>query len=219
VERKYQFNYSQLKPSMYENEVRVKKANKTILILKDYLKSTSKLTLVDIGSSTGIMTNEYAKYFKTVIGVDLDEQAVIYANEKYGAENVRFISSPIEVVELPESSVDVVTCTQIYEHVPSETILLDSIYKLLKPGGICYFAASNRFKIIEPHYNLPFLSFLPKKVANVYIKIFTTHDEYYENLLSLRNLKILVSKFEVIDYTLKVINIFFTILFQNCFTF
>ena len=121
--------YSQLKPSMYENEVRVKKANKTILILKDYLKSTSKLTLVDIGSSTGIMTNEYAKYFKTVIGVDLDEQAVIYANEKYGAENVRFISSPIEVVELPESSVDVVTCTQIYEHVPSETILLDSIYK------------------------------------------------------------------------------------------
>lgn len=205
MERKYQFNYSQLKPSMYENEVRVKKANKTILILKDYLKSTSKLTLVDIGSSTGIMTNEYAKYFKTVIGVDLDEQAVIYANEKYGAENVRFISSPIEVVELPESSVDVVTCTQIYEHVPSETILLDSIYKLLKPGGVCYFAASNRFKIIEPHYNLPFLSFLPKKVANVYIKIFTTHDEYYENLLSLRNLKILVSKFEVIDYTLKVI--------------
>ena len=52
---------------------------------------------------------------------------------------------------------------------------------------------------------MPFLSFLPKKVANVYIKIFTTHDEYYENLLSLRNLKILVSKFEVIDYTLKVI--------------
>ena len=45
------------------------------------------------------MTNEYAKYLKTVIGVDLDEQAVIYANEKYGAENVRFISSPIEVVE------------------------------------------------------------------------------------------------------------------------
>ena len=43
------------------------KANKTILILKDYLKSTSKLTLVDIGSSTGIMTNEYAKCFKTVI--------------------------------------------------------------------------------------------------------------------------------------------------------
>ena len=32
-----------------------------------------------------------------------------------------------------------------------------------------------------------------------------TQERVYENLLSLRNLKILVSKFEVIDYTLKVI--------------
>ena len=35
--------------------------------------------------------------------------------------------------------------------------------------------------------------------------MFTNHDFYYENLKSLRNLKKLVSKFETIDYTLKVI--------------
>ena len=189
MERKYQLNYSRLKPSMYYEEERVKKARKTILVLRDYLKSTEKLTLIDIGSSTGIMTKEYSKYFEQVIGVDLDKQAVDFANEKYGNENTKFINSPIEELGLPQQSVDVITCTQIYEHVPSETQLLDSIYKLLKPGGVCYFAASNRFKIIEPHYNLPFLSFLPKKIANIYISKFTSHSEYYENLLSLRNLK------------------------------
>ena len=35
--------------------------------------------------------------------------------------------------------------------------------------------------------------------------MFTNHNFYYENLKSLRNLKKLVSKFETIDYTLKVI--------------
>ena len=82
---------------------------------------------------------------------------------------------------------------------------MDEIFKLLKPGGVCYFAATNRFKIIEPHYKLPFLSFFPKNISNRYIKIFTNHDKYYENLKSLRNLKKLVFQFEIEDYTLKII--------------
>ena len=53
--------------SMYDQDERIKKANKTIAVLKDYLKEISTLTLLDIGSSTGIMTNEYAKHFKNVI--------------------------------------------------------------------------------------------------------------------------------------------------------
>ena len=205
MDREYQYSYSELKPSMYEFDERIKKANKTVLVLKDYLKKTSNLTLLDIGSSTGIMTNEYSKHFKNVTGVDLDTNATDFANKKFGRENLKFICSPIEELNLPNSSIDVITCSQIYEHVPSDKILMDAIFRLLKPGGVCYFAASNRFRIIEPHYNLPFLSYLPKKAANLYITTFTSHDEYYENLKSLRNLKKLVLKFEKIDYTLKII--------------
>ena len=54
MNRKYQL--VRLKPSMYKQDERIK-ANKTVAILKDYLK---KFLLLDIGSSTGIMTNEYA---------------------------------------------------------------------------------------------------------------------------------------------------------------
>ena len=58
-------------------------------------------------------------------------------------------------------------------------------------------AAVNRFKAIEPHYGSLFLSFL-LKAANIYIKIFTNHDFYYENLNHLefkklfQNLKLLI---------------------------
>jgi 2-polyprenyl-3-methyl-5-hydroxy-6-metoxy-1,4-benzoquinol methylase len=205
MDKKYQLNYSNLKPSMYTEDERIKKANKTIAVLRDYLNEVSKLNLLDIGSSTGIMTNEYAKHFKNVTGVDLDTTAIEYSINQYKKGNLKFICAPIEDAGIPESSFDVITCSQIYEHVPSDKTLMEEIYRILKPGGVCYFAAGNRFKIIEPHYKLPFLSFLPKKLANFYIRLFTNHDLYYENLKSLRNLKKLVSKFEIIDYTLKII--------------
>ena len=205
MDKKYQLNYSDLKPSMYTEHERIKKANKTISVLKDYLNDISSISLLDIGSSTGIMTNEYAKHCKDVTGVDLASTAVQYSTNQYKRENLKFICAPIEEIDFPDSSYDVITCSQIYEHVPSDKKLMEEILRLLKPGGVCYFAAGNRFKIIEPHYKLPFLSFLPKKAANLYIKIFTNQDLYYENLKSLRNLKKLVSKFEIIDYTLKII--------------
>ena len=100
----FQLNYSKLKPSMYNEKVRIKKAEKTIAVLKDYFKEVSSLTLLDIGSSTGIMTNEYAKNFKTVIGVDLDTTAIDYSINQYKSENIKFICSPIEELDLPSSS-------------------------------------------------------------------------------------------------------------------
>ena len=208
MSKSYQYNYSERIESinsMYDEESRVKKANKTISILKDYYKDLSSLTLLDIGASSGIMTYEYAKYFHKVIGIDIDKQAIEFATKNFNKNNIEYLVSPVEESNLNENSFDVITCSHIYEHVPSAEILMENIFKLLKPGGVCYFAAGNRFKIIETHYKLPFLSYLPKKLANLYLRMFTNNSEYYENLLSYRNLKKIVNKFEIIDYTKKII--------------
>ena len=208
MNKKYQYNYADLSESvesMYDKQARLNKANKTILILKDYLKNTSKLSLLDVGSSTGIMTNEYAKYFSKVVGIDIDSKAVDFASKTLKKDNLEFIETPIEESKFKDESFDVVTCSHIYEHVPSDVILMEEIYRLLKPGGVCYFAAGNRFQIIEVHYRLPFLSYLPKRLSNIYIRLFTNEKYYYENLKSLRNLKKLVHKFTTIDYTLEVL--------------
>ena len=72
---------------------------------------------------------------------------------------------------LPMKKFDVITCSHIYEHVPNAHLLIDEIYELLKPGGVCYFAAGNKYKVIEGHYKIPFLSYFPKKISNFYLKI------------------------------------------------
>ena len=42
------------------------------------------------------MTNEYAKYFKNVVGIDIDAKAIKYAKTTLIEKNIEFIASPIE---------------------------------------------------------------------------------------------------------------------------
>ena len=67
MNKNYQYNFSEkieTVESMYDKKARIKKAKKTLAVLLDYyLEKTSDLRLLDIGSSTGIMTNEYSKFF------------------------------------------------------------------------------------------------------------------------------------------------------------
>ena len=53
-------------------------------------------------------------------------------------KNLKFICSPIEESNLPENSFDVVTCSQIYEHVPSDKKLMDEILSYLNRGSMLF---------------------------------------------------------------------------------
>ena len=205
MSREYQHNFSEKFPELYDIEGRVRKASKTISILQDALGELSSFNLLDIGSSTGIMTNEYSKYFTHTVGIDIDQEAVEFSKKNYKKESLEFLCVPIEELDYSDGHFDVITCSHIYEHVPDANELLKEIYRLLKPGGVFYFSAVNRYKIIEGHYKLPFLSFFPKKLSNVYLVITNKGKKYYENHLSLRNLKKLVNDFEIIDYTIETI--------------
>jgi ubiquinone/menaquinone biosynthesis C-methylase UbiE len=201
----YQYNFSENYPELYDKDNRKEKALKTISILSDYIGPLNSLKLLDIGSSTGIMTYEYSKIFDTTVGIDIDENAVAFAKKNYDTEKIDFICTPIEELKHENNFYDVITCSHIYEHVPDANKLMSEIYRLLKPGGVCFFAAGNRFKVIEGHYRLPFLSFFPKRISNLYLKITGKGNEYYENHLSYKNLKQLVNQFEIIDYTVETI--------------
>ena len=127
MSKNYQYNYSDLKSSVFDSNDRINKAKKTISVLVDYLSHTSDLILLDIGSSTGIMTNEYATYFREVVGIDIDSKAVKYANDNFKKKNISFINLPIEETDFKPASFDVITCSHIYEHVPSSNDLIDEI--------------------------------------------------------------------------------------------
>jgi ubiquinone/menaquinone biosynthesis C-methylase UbiE len=202
----YQYNFSDQHTVLFNYSERQQKANKIIAVLKDFLKDDFKdLKLIDIGSSTGIMTKLLSEHFSETVGIDIDEQGVKYARENFENDHLSFSTSDAMNINFPDNSFDVVNCSHIYEHVPDSKKLMSEIYRVLKPGGVCFLAAGNRFVFMEAHYNLPLLSVIPKWMAHKYIKIFKKADFYYETHLTYWGLKKLVSKFEVDDYTIRII--------------
>jgi 2-polyprenyl-3-methyl-5-hydroxy-6-metoxy-1,4-benzoquinol methylase len=108
MNRNYQYDLSGKHVSMFDKQIRIKKAQKTLYVLNDYLKNTSGLTLLDIGSSSGIMTLEYAKQFKNVIGIDLDKRAVEFAKKNNKTDNIEYFESPIEESGFKDENFDVI---------------------------------------------------------------------------------------------------------------
>ena len=137
-----------------------------------------------------------------VTGIDIDEDAVAFASKNNRLENVEyFVMNALETT-FPDDSFDIVVCNQMYEHVPDARQLLGEIRRILVPGGVCYFSATNRLKVIETHYGrLPFLSWLPKPLANLYLRILGRGSRYYETHYTYWTLKRLCSDFDVSDYT------------------
>lgn len=203
---KYQKKFSVQHTELYDTEEREQKANKIIAVLSDGVKKPlNSLSLLDIGSSTGIMTQLLSKHFNNTIGIDIDEKAVAFSKKKFENEKLRFFLQNSMDIKYPDNTFDVINCSHIYEHVPDSKQLMKEIYRVLKPGGVCFFAAGNRLVFMEAHYKLPFLSVIPKWMAHIYIRLFRKIDSYYETHLTYWGLKKLTSKFEVLDYTLEVI--------------
>ncbi|HRU01788.1 MAG TPA: hypothetical protein P5239_08810, partial [Victivallales bacterium] len=80
----YQKCFSENHPELYNFLQREQKAKKIIAVLKDFVKDDlSKLRLLDIGSSTGIMTNFLSSHFYETTGVDIDEKGIIFSSENF----------------------------------------------------------------------------------------------------------------------------------------
>jgi 2-polyprenyl-3-methyl-5-hydroxy-6-metoxy-1,4-benzoquinol methylase len=206
----YQRDYSKSHgKTMFDAARRAGKARKTVAVLNAWAQPRGldlrHLRLLDIGCSAGHMTTAYADAFGDVVGIDIDTGAVEFARGQHRKPNLIFEQRDSMDTGYPEGSLDVVTCTHIYEHVPDAHRLMDEIYRVLKPGGVCYFAAGNRLIWLERHYRLPLLSVVPKPLAHRMLRLLGRGDHYYEKHLTYWSLKKLVARFELTDYTLEVV--------------
>ena len=191
--------------SVFDRESRKQKAQKALAILEDRLGDISRLDALDIGCSAGNSTIWYAQRFRHVVGADIDAAAVGHAYRHNRAPNIDYYVMDAQRLSFADNSFDVVICTHIYEHVPDASKLLREIGRVLKPRGVCYFTAANRLSLIEPHYRLPLLSVVPKRVSHAYLRLLNRGKFYYENHLTYWGLRRLVAGFDLDDYTMRVV--------------
>jgi 2-polyprenyl-3-methyl-5-hydroxy-6-metoxy-1,4-benzoquinol methylase len=206
TERTRQLAYSETQGLMLDEEHRRNKAAKIIAVLEHFLgvDDLTGLVALDIGCSGGTVSAALNTAGAHVVGVDIDEPGLRTAASRYG-DHIEFVRADSEQSPFRDSSVDIVVCNHIYEHVVDPQALIDEIARLLKPSGAAYLGFANRLGVIEPHYRLPFLSWLPKPLAHRYIRASGRADEYYETFRTRPGLRRLCHALDVWDYTLPVL--------------
>lgn len=201
----YQDNLLDKSPILMDADYKRLKVQKMLAVLNDAdMLGRADSVAVDVGCSVGFFCKALAPWFGQVHGLDIDVNAIERASG--GAPcNVNFQVGDSMNLPFANETVDLIVCNHVYEHVPDAIRLFDEIYRVLKPGAACYLGAASRLTVIEPHYHLPFLSWLPKAVAHRYMRLFGKGTEYYENLRTYWGIRRLVRKFELTDYTLKIV--------------
>jgi ubiquinone/menaquinone biosynthesis C-methylase UbiE len=203
--RGYQLHLLRGNVVLKDVEGRKQKFEKILAVLRDFCKDPESLSCLDIGCSAGIITSLLGNHFRMSVGVDIDQEALQYARQHSLSPRVHFLTADSMRLPLRNNSIDVIVCNHIYEHVPQAERLMDEIYRVLKKEGCCYFAAGNKYMVLEGHYGLPFLSWVPKRVAHLYLRITGKGDFYYEEHRSLGGLKQLMKNFQIRDYTIAIV--------------
>ncbi len=176
---------------------RQKKANKIIAVLREF-KDLKKCRVLEVGTGSGVIAYEISKHAKQTIGVDVHDERLL-------KEGFTFRLVRNEKLPFPDNHFDVVISNHVIEHILNQEAHLSEMHRVLKESGIAYLATPNKFWLIEPHHNLPFLSWLPKTTSCFYLKL-TKNKVWDINPLSYYRLVSLVKqKFHFINFTLEVI--------------
>lgn len=206
-QRTAQLAYSELMGAMLDEDKRRQKARKIIVVLRHFLgrNDLSGLTVADVGCSAGFIADELAAAGAAhTLGVDVDVPGLRKAQDRFG-ERVAFCCGDGERLPFADGSIDVLVFNHIYEHVLAPDAIIAEMHRVLSDDGVLYLGLGNRLGVMEPHYKLPFLSYLPPALADAYVKASGRADHYHERFRTRPGLRRMLSGWFVWDYSLPVL--------------
>ena len=93
--------------------------------------------VLDIGCGEGYGSALLASTADTVVGVDIDEQAIAHARLNYPSTRLRFErESADDLSSFEAGTFDVVTCFEVIEHVDAQERVIAEARRVLADGGV-----------------------------------------------------------------------------------
>lgn len=96
--------------------------------------SNNKSAVLDIGCGSGILAFDLAKYYQNVVAVDISPEMLEIAKIKRSAPNIQYLLMDAENLIL-DKKFDLITSANTFHHLQNLPATLQTIKKLLKPGG------------------------------------------------------------------------------------
>lgn len=161
----------------YEQQSRLEKSRK-IQQLIERRRPLAGADLLEIGCGSGWMANAWSKEVGSsgsVAAVDRYDQRRV--TDGFTFQQVDGTAQPFE-----DDSFDIVISNHVIEHVgelADQQEHLAEIRRVMRPDGVLYLAVPNKWRVIEPHFKLPLLSWLPSKLGDRYVRA-TGKGEWYD---------------------------------------
>lgn len=130
------------------------------------------LDVLDLGCGYGHTALELARRCRSVHGMEPTSELAAAA-ARLAAESglPHFTAAQGGTEDLTaREAYDLVVLDNVYEHLPAQRDALQRIVAALRPGGVLFLLTPNKLWPIEAHYRLPFLSYLPLRAANAYLR-------------------------------------------------
>ncbi len=102
------------------------------LLIDNYLPEKERI-LADIGCGAGFVLNPLKAQVKVAVDISLNQLS------RVNTDSVR-IRSNVENLPIENGYFNIIICTDIFEHVQDENLLVDELIRILKPGGLLLFA-------------------------------------------------------------------------------
>ncbi|MHA1149733.1 MAG: class I SAM-dependent methyltransferase [Promethearchaeota archaeon] len=123
--------------------------------------------ILDLGYGDGQITNDLHLKGYNIIGLDVYGTNHDKVKRNFPDCDFRLyngINFPFE-----ENTFDTVIMNDVFEHIPYIHMhkLIEEVKMILKPGGLIYISAINRYELLEPHTSIPLLTWLPRVFWNV----------------------------------------------------
>ena len=104
--------------------------------------------VLDAACGEGYGSFLLAQSAQGVIGVDLSDDAITHAVQRYASANLRFVAGSVTKLPIPDASVDFVVSFETIEHLAQQVEMLAEFRRVLVPGGVLVISSPNR-----PVYN------------------------------------------------------------------
>lgn len=155
-----------------------------ILRLLDLHPRATPYRVLEVGTGSGGIAH--------FLGTHPDIRCVVTSVDVQDLRMVKdgFAWQQVEGTTLPfaNDSFDVVITNHVIEHVGEHADQLHHLRecrRVLAPDGRGYLAVPNRWGVVEPHFHLPFLSWLPHTWRSPYVRAMKKGDAYDCELLTL----------------------------------
>jgi len=162
-----------------QNRLNRKISKEMLVHCKEHIKINGK-TILDIGCGAGECLVTFAIDGGIVTGltprnIEIETAKIWLKQQKLKGTLVKGVA---EDLPFEDNSFDMIILAQCIEHVKDRDVVMDEMYRVLKPKGHLLITAPNNIQPYEHHFKTIWLPFTPKPLCKLYVKYILNKDPH-----------------------------------------